>query len=172
MLHGDDAGMVSAVDLNKGRLRIFEETAKLQNVDDIVTAVHADLRNFSSSNRHSQAPHFIFPYFPSDLPSLAAIPSSLPPIPSPTNPRNVPLPSLVFDAGSNLLSLSLSPNRQTPKSFPLSAYLDRISSPGSSYLQHNTLFVLRHDTVSGFDRVLAPSKLNLDVYESRGADPS
>ena len=49
MLHGDDAGMVSAIDLNKGRLRIFEETAKLQNVDDIVTAVHADLRNFSVS---------------------------------------------------------------------------------------------------------------------------
>ena len=49
MLHGDDAGMVSAVDLNKGRLRIFEETAKLQNADDIVTAVHADLRNFSVS---------------------------------------------------------------------------------------------------------------------------
>ncbi|KAJ8629872.1 hypothetical protein MRB53_023195 [Persea americana] len=42
-------GMVFAIDLNKGRLRIFEETAKLQNVDDIVTAVHADLRNFSVS---------------------------------------------------------------------------------------------------------------------------
>ncbi|XXG72681.1 hypothetical protein AAC387_Pa07g1726 [Persea americana] len=42
-------GMVSAIGLNKGRLRIFEETAKLQNVDDIVTAVHADLRNFSVS---------------------------------------------------------------------------------------------------------------------------
>lgn len=49
MLHSDDAGMVSAIDINKGRLRILEETAKLQNVDDVVTAVHADLRNFSVS---------------------------------------------------------------------------------------------------------------------------
>eukprot|EP00268_Persea_americana_P038720 TRINITY_DN3831_c0_g1_i6.p1 TRINITY_DN3831_c0_g1~~TRINITY_DN3831_c0_g1_i6.p1 ORF type:complete len:179 (+),score=45.21 TRINITY_DN3831_c0_g1_i6:2264-2800(+) len=50
MLHGDDAGMVSAIDINKGRLRILEETAKLQNLDDVVTAVHADLRNFSAKN--------------------------------------------------------------------------------------------------------------------------
>lgn len=41
--------MVSAIDINKGRLRILEETAKLQNVDDVVTAIHADLRNFSVS---------------------------------------------------------------------------------------------------------------------------
>eukprot|EP00268_Persea_americana_P038711 TRINITY_DN3831_c0_g1_i13.p1 TRINITY_DN3831_c0_g1~~TRINITY_DN3831_c0_g1_i13.p1 ORF type:complete len:553 (+),score=132.74 TRINITY_DN3831_c0_g1_i13:312-1970(+) len=43
-------GMVSAIDINKGRLRILEETAKLQNLDDVVTAVHADLRNFSAKN--------------------------------------------------------------------------------------------------------------------------
>ncbi|KAJ8629911.1 hypothetical protein MRB53_023234 [Persea americana] len=53
MLHRDDAGMVSAIDINKGRFRILGETPKLQNVDDVVTAVHADLRNFSPKNRRA-----------------------------------------------------------------------------------------------------------------------
>ncbi|KAL5972449.1 hypothetical protein ACLOJK_041704 [Asimina triloba] len=40
-------GMVSAIDINKGRLRILEETAKLHHVNDVITVVHSDLRTFS-----------------------------------------------------------------------------------------------------------------------------
>ncbi|XP_058112190.1 uncharacterized protein LOC131255476 isoform X5 [Magnolia sinica] len=40
-------GMVYAIDVNKGRLRILEETAKSHNVNDVITVVHADLRIFS-----------------------------------------------------------------------------------------------------------------------------
>ncbi|KMT12974.1 hypothetical protein BVRB_4g090540 [Beta vulgaris subsp. vulgaris] len=43
-------GMISAMDINKGRLRILEETAKLQRVDNVITCIHADLRSFSDSN--------------------------------------------------------------------------------------------------------------------------
>lgn len=42
-------GMVHAIDINNGRLRILEETAKLLLVDDIITTIHADLRTFSVS---------------------------------------------------------------------------------------------------------------------------
>lgn len=41
--------MVSAVDINKGRLRILKETAILHQVDDVVNIIHADLRIFSVS---------------------------------------------------------------------------------------------------------------------------
>ncbi|PON94003.1 rRNA small subunit methyltransferase B [Trema orientale] len=43
-------GMISAIDINKGRLRILKETAKLHQVDDVVTTIHADLRIFSEKN--------------------------------------------------------------------------------------------------------------------------
>ncbi|XLS99921.1 hypothetical protein HN51_049273 [Arachis hypogaea] len=36
-------GLVFAVDVNRGRLRILKETAKLHQVDGVVTTVHADL---------------------------------------------------------------------------------------------------------------------------------
>ncbi|GAB2279809.1 hypothetical protein Dimus_014448 [Dionaea muscipula] len=42
-------GMISAVDINKGRLRILEETAKLQQVDNVITTVHSDLRMFADT---------------------------------------------------------------------------------------------------------------------------
>uniref|UniRef100_A0A803LQ83 SAM-dependent MTase RsmB/NOP-type domain-containing protein n=1 Tax=Chenopodium quinoa TaxID=63459 RepID=A0A803LQ83_CHEQI len=44
-------GMISAVDINKGRLRILEETAKLQSVDSVINCIHADLRSFADSNK-------------------------------------------------------------------------------------------------------------------------
>lgn len=40
-------GAISAIDINKGRLRILKEAAKLQNVDNVVTTVDADLRTFA-----------------------------------------------------------------------------------------------------------------------------
>ncbi|XP_021842676.1 uncharacterized protein [Spinacia oleracea] len=43
-------GMISAIDINKGRLRILEETAKLQCVDSVISCIHADLRSFADSN--------------------------------------------------------------------------------------------------------------------------
>lgn len=36
-----------AIDINKGRLRILTETAKVQNVDGVVATIHADLRAFA-----------------------------------------------------------------------------------------------------------------------------
>ncbi|GAU28304.1 hypothetical protein TSUD_256320 [Trifolium subterraneum] len=42
--HLSGQGMVYAVDINSGRLRILKETAKLHQVDGVVTTVHADLR--------------------------------------------------------------------------------------------------------------------------------
>uniref|UniRef100_A0A803MWM5 SAM-dependent MTase RsmB/NOP-type domain-containing protein n=1 Tax=Chenopodium quinoa TaxID=63459 RepID=A0A803MWM5_CHEQI len=44
-------GMISAIDINKGRLRILEETAKLQSVDGVINCIHADLRSFADSNK-------------------------------------------------------------------------------------------------------------------------
>jgi tRNA G37 N-methylase Trm5 len=41
------SGMVYAVDVNSGRLRILKETAKLHQVDGVVTTVHADLRTLT-----------------------------------------------------------------------------------------------------------------------------
>ncbi|XP_058219008.1 uncharacterized protein LOC131329701 isoform X1 [Rhododendron vialii] len=44
-------GAISAIDINKGRLRILKEAAKLQNVDNVVTTVDADLRTFADQNQ-------------------------------------------------------------------------------------------------------------------------
>ncbi|PIA58167.1 hypothetical protein AQUCO_00500238v1 [Aquilegia coerulea] len=43
-------GMVCAVDINEGRLRILEETAKLHEVDDVISTVHADVRIYAEKN--------------------------------------------------------------------------------------------------------------------------
>lgn len=40
-------GMVTAVDINIGRLRILKETAVLHQVQNVVTTVHSDLRKFA-----------------------------------------------------------------------------------------------------------------------------
>ncbi|CAK9145110.1 unnamed protein product [Ilex paraguariensis] len=48
-------GMVSAIDINKGRLRILRETAKLHKVDDVITVVHADLRTFAVTLYHMKS---------------------------------------------------------------------------------------------------------------------
>ncbi|CAJ2633734.1 unnamed protein product [Trifolium pratense] len=45
--HLSGQGMVYAVDVNSGRLRILKETAKLHQVDGVVTTVHADLRTLT-----------------------------------------------------------------------------------------------------------------------------
>lgn len=42
--------MISAIDVNRGRLRILEETAKLQGVESVITCIHADLRSFADNN--------------------------------------------------------------------------------------------------------------------------
>ncbi|XP_068641095.1 uncharacterized protein [Aristolochia californica] len=43
-------GTVSAIDINEGRLRILKETAKLHHVDDVVTALHADVCSFAEKS--------------------------------------------------------------------------------------------------------------------------
>lgn len=43
-------GMVSAIDINKGRLRILKETAKLHQVDGVITTIHSDLRIIAEKN--------------------------------------------------------------------------------------------------------------------------
>ncbi|KDP39311.1 hypothetical protein JCGZ_01068 [Jatropha curcas] len=43
----DGQGMVYAIDINKGRLRILRETAKLHQVDAVITTVPSDLRVFA-----------------------------------------------------------------------------------------------------------------------------
>ncbi|KAM0941702.1 putative 16S rRNA (cytosine(967)-C(5))-methyltransferase [Dioscorea sansibarensis] len=40
-------GMIVAIDVNKGRLRILKETSKLHNLDGVITAIHSDLRLYS-----------------------------------------------------------------------------------------------------------------------------
>ncbi|XP_004491518.1 uncharacterized protein [Cicer arietinum] len=45
--HLSGQGMVFAVDVNRGRLRILKETAKLHQVDGVVTTIHADLRTLT-----------------------------------------------------------------------------------------------------------------------------
>ncbi|KAK7299927.1 hypothetical protein RJT34_10756 [Clitoria ternatea] len=47
--HLSGQGMVFAIDVNRGRLRILKETAKLHQVDDVVTTIHADLRTLTDS---------------------------------------------------------------------------------------------------------------------------
>ncbi|KAJ8420853.1 hypothetical protein Cgig2_023460 [Carnegiea gigantea] len=44
-------GRISAIDVNKGRLRILGETAKLQCLDDVITCIHDDLRSFADKNQ-------------------------------------------------------------------------------------------------------------------------
>ncbi|CAK7350073.1 unnamed protein product [Dovyalis caffra] len=46
-MHGQ--GMVYAIDINKGRLRILKETAKLHQVDGVITTIPSDLRTFAKS---------------------------------------------------------------------------------------------------------------------------
>lgn len=41
--------MVTAIDINKGRLRILKETAKLHLVDGVISTIHADLLIFAVS---------------------------------------------------------------------------------------------------------------------------
>ncbi|KAL0353504.1 UNVERIFIED_CONTAM: putative ribosomal RNA small subunit methyltransferase B [Sesamum angustifolium] len=43
-------GTIYAIDVNKGRLRILKETAKLHEVNNVVTTIHADLRAFAENN--------------------------------------------------------------------------------------------------------------------------
>ncbi|KAI5674697.1 hypothetical protein M9H77_15061 [Catharanthus roseus] len=43
-------GVVTAIDINKGRLRILKESAKSHQVDHVVNAVHDDLRAFSEKS--------------------------------------------------------------------------------------------------------------------------
>ncbi|XP_010542521.1 PREDICTED: uncharacterized protein LOC104815694 [Tarenaya hassleriana] len=43
-------GMVYAIDVNKGRLRILRETAKSHQVDALITTIHSDLRVFAETN--------------------------------------------------------------------------------------------------------------------------
>lgn len=38
------SGSICAIDVNKGRLRILKETAKLHELDQVITTIHADLR--------------------------------------------------------------------------------------------------------------------------------
>lgn len=43
------AGMVYAIDVNEGRLRILKEAAQLQDLAGVITAIHSDLRSYSVS---------------------------------------------------------------------------------------------------------------------------
>ncbi|KAK7386012.1 hypothetical protein VNO78_32055 [Psophocarpus tetragonolobus] len=49
--HLSGQGKVFAVDINSGRLRILKETAKLHQVDDVITAIHADLRSLTDNRQ-------------------------------------------------------------------------------------------------------------------------
>ncbi|KAJ8754959.1 hypothetical protein K2173_015471 [Erythroxylum novogranatense] len=42
-------GIVYAIDINKGRLRILKEAAKLQQVDSVITTIPSDLRNLAEN---------------------------------------------------------------------------------------------------------------------------
>lgn len=48
-MHGQ--GMLYAIDINKGRLRILKETAELHQVDGVITTIPSDLRTFAESCR-------------------------------------------------------------------------------------------------------------------------
>jgi tRNA G37 N-methylase Trm5 len=45
--------MLYAIDINKGRLRIVKETAKLHQVDGVITTIPSDLRTFAVSCCHT-----------------------------------------------------------------------------------------------------------------------
>lgn len=53
------AGAIYAVDINRGRLRILEEAAKLHGVDDVITAIHSDLRRFAVSSHSYGKCHYV-----------------------------------------------------------------------------------------------------------------
>ena len=46
-------GKIQALDINKGRLRILMDAAKLHGLDDIITDIHADLRLYAVSSHES-----------------------------------------------------------------------------------------------------------------------
>lgn len=43
-------GLVYAIDINKGRLRILNETAKLHQVNSVIRTIHTDLRTFADNS--------------------------------------------------------------------------------------------------------------------------
>ncbi|KAM5549901.1 hypothetical protein ABKV19_001028 [Rosa sericea] len=43
-------GMVYAIDINEGWLRILKEMAKLHQVDGVITTIHADMRSYTDNN--------------------------------------------------------------------------------------------------------------------------
>lgn len=43
-------GLVYAIDINKGRLRILKETAKLHQVNSVIRTIHADFRTFADNS--------------------------------------------------------------------------------------------------------------------------
>jgi hypothetical protein len=43
-------GKIWALDINKGRLRILMDAAKLHGLDDMITDIHADLRLYAVSS--------------------------------------------------------------------------------------------------------------------------
>lgn len=53
MMAYSDTGKIWALDINKGRLRILMEAAKLHNLDDMITDIHADLRLYAVSFQES-----------------------------------------------------------------------------------------------------------------------
>lgn len=48
-----DTGKIWALDVNKGRLRILMEAAKLHSLDDMINDIHADLRLYAVSSHES-----------------------------------------------------------------------------------------------------------------------
>jgi len=46
-------GKIWALDINKGRLRILMDAAKLHGLDDMITDIHADLRLYAVSSHES-----------------------------------------------------------------------------------------------------------------------
>ncbi|CAA0815394.1 NOL1/NOP2/sun family protein / antitermination NusB domain-containing protein [Striga hermonthica] len=44
-------GCICAIDINEGRLRILNEAVKLQQVNDVITTIHADLREFDNNGK-------------------------------------------------------------------------------------------------------------------------
>ncbi|TVU03728.1 hypothetical protein EJB05_50733, partial [Eragrostis curvula] len=47
MIVYSDTGKIWALDVNKGRLRILKDTAKLHGLDEMIIDVHADLRQYA-----------------------------------------------------------------------------------------------------------------------------
>lgn len=49
MIMYSGTGKICALDVNKGRLRILKDAAKVHGLDDMITAIHADLRQYAVS---------------------------------------------------------------------------------------------------------------------------